>query len=91
MRIIEIYTKSWCPYCTLAKQLLDSRALDYHELDVTSDSAAEDEMIERSGRHTVPQAFVGDRHLGGYDDLARLDASGELEAIAQAARDVLVS
>ena len=90
MRIIEIYTNSRCPDATLAKQLLDSRGLDYHELDVTTDSAAEDEMIERAGRHTVPQAFIGDRHLGGYDNLVRLDLSGELEVMAKAARDALV-
>ena len=47
-------------------------------------------MIERAGRHTVPQAFIGDRHLGGYDDLVRLDLSGELEVLAKAARDALV-
>ena len=91
MRLIEIYTKSWCAYCARGKQLLDARGLQYHEIDVTADTEALQEMVERSGRISVPQAFIGDRHLGGYDDLVRLDAVGELEALARSQSESLAA
>ena len=78
MHPIEIYTKSWCPYCALAKDLLERRALAYHEVDVTEDLVREAQMHRRSGRTSVPQIFVNGKHLGGYDDLAALDATGGL-------------
>ena len=79
MKRIEIYTKSWCPFSVRAKALLDAKGLDYHEIDVTEDSAREREMIHRSGRHTVPQVFIDGEPVGGSDDLARLEASGALD------------
>jgi len=79
--IIEVYSKEWCPYCLKAKSLLDSRGLDYTVLDVTSDRELEDEMIEKSHRRTVPQIFINNNSIGGYDDLSRLNATGELDRI----------
>ena len=58
MNKIEIYSKDWCPFCSKAKSLLQSKQLDYAEVDITSDLAREHEMIERSGRRTVPQIFI---------------------------------
>ncbi len=58
MNKIEIYSKDWCPFCSKAKSLLQSKQLDYAEVDITSDLAREQEMIERSGRRTVPQIFI---------------------------------
>ena len=77
--MIEIYSKEWCPYCFKAKALLKSKALDYTVLDITSDKKLEDEMIERSHRRTVPQIFIDGESIGGYDDLSRLNATGELD------------
>lgn len=79
MADIEIYTKEWCPYCAKAKALLKSKGLSYRELDVTSDEQRQQEMVARSGRRTVPQIFLDGQPLGGYDDLANLNATGELD------------
>ena len=79
MNRIEIYSKSWCPYCAKAKALLKSKDLEYTEIDVTDDSVREAEMIERSGRRSVPQIFIDGESIGGYDDLAASNASGELD------------
>ncbi|MEA3413015.1 MAG: glutaredoxin 3 [Pseudomonadota bacterium] len=81
MAKIELYSKQWCPYCSMAKALLRSKDLDYEEIDITSDGAGEQVMIERSRRRTVPQIFIDERSVGGYDDLARLNATGELDRI----------
>jgi alkyl hydroperoxide reductase subunit F len=79
MNKIEIYSKDWCPYCAKAKSLLQSRKIDYSEIDITADRAQEQEMIERSNRRTVPQIFIDGESIGGYDDLASVNASGELD------------
>ena len=76
---ILIYTKQWCPFCAKTKALLRAKGVDWDETDVTFDEALQLEMIERSGRRSVPQIFLGGDHVGGYDDLARLSASGELD------------
>jgi glutaredoxin 3 len=80
MNRIEIYTKSWCPYSIRARRLLQSKAVEFDEIDVTSDFEGEAEMIARAeGRTSVPQIFIDGQHVGGYDDLAALDARGELD------------
>jgi GrxC family glutaredoxin len=79
MADIEIYTKEWCPYCTRAKALLNAKGLSFREVDVTADRAAEQEMIARSGQRTVPQIFIEGKSVGGYDALATLNMSGELD------------
>lgn len=71
MNNITIYTTDYCPYCHVAKALLRSRGLNYTEIDVSRDLDKRDEMIERSGRRTVPQVFFDDKHIGGNDDLQR--------------------
>jgi thioredoxin reductase (NADPH) len=81
MPTIEMYTKTWCPYCDRAKSLLTSKGQEWSEIDVENDSAHADEMIERSGRRTVPQIFIGDRHVGGFDELQALEDAGELDAL----------
>jgi glutaredoxin 3 len=77
----EIYFKTWCPYSRRALALLDAKGIDYTAIDVTNDTARELEMRERAGRTSVPQVFVDDRHLGGFDDIHALDRAGELDAI----------
>src|SRR5215510_278476 len=79
MANIEIYTKDWCPYCAKAKALLTSKDLSYREINVTSDEALQQEMVTRSGRRTVPQIFLDGESIGGYDDLANFNATGELD------------
>lgn len=91
MAKIEIYSKEWCPYCTKAKALLRSKNLEYEEIDVTSDAARELEMVERSKRRTVPQIFIDDRSVGGYDDMAQLNATGELDRILNIESPIEVS
>ncbi len=81
MAKIEVYSKEWCPYCTKAKALLRSKKLDYDEIDITSDAEGEQEMITRSRRRTVPQIFIDEKSVGGYDDLAQLNATGELDRL----------
>jgi thioredoxin reductase (NADPH) len=80
---IVMYTKPVCPYCTMAKQLLRQKQQEWLEIDVEGDPARQKEMIERSGRRTVPQIFVDDRHVGGFDELAALEDAGELDALLE--------
>ena len=81
MASILLYTKPTCPYCDQAKALLRSKGQTWTEIDIEADPARREEMIERSRRKTVPQIFIGDRHVGGYDDLAALEAAGELDPL----------
>lgn len=82
MAKIEIYTKAFCPYCTRAKALLDSKGVGYDEVDISMGGAQRQEMIQRAnGRTTVPQIFIDDRHVGGSDDLAALDRKGGLDPL----------
>lgn len=78
---LEIFSKDWCPYCAKAKALLRSEQISYQEVDITHDQAREREMVERSGRRTVPQLFLDGRPLGGYDDLAKLHGEGLLKSM----------
>lgn len=76
----EIYTKSRCPYSIRARDLLQSKAVEFDEIDVTTDVAREAEMIVRAdGRGSVPQIFIDGEYVGGYDDLAALELRGELD------------
>ncbi len=81
MAKVEIYTKSWCAYCALAKDHLDRKDVSYEEIDVTTDSIRELEMVKRSERHTVPQIFIDGYHLGGNDDLLAAESSGHLDRL----------
>ena len=78
---ITLYVTGWCPYCQRAKALLDSKQLAFNEIDVDEDPKLRQEMTARSGRRTVPQIFIGERHVGGCDDLVALDARGELDQL----------
>ncbi|TAK55842.1 MAG: glutaredoxin 3 [Gammaproteobacteria bacterium] len=78
---VTIYTRSWCPYCQRALALLQRRGIGYRELSLDDGPAVREEMIARSGRRTVPQVFIGDHHVGGSDDLAAIERSGELDRL----------
>ncbi|MFC6671171.1 glutaredoxin 3 [Marinobacterium aestuariivivens] len=79
MSDILIYTTTWCPYCVRAKMLLDHKALEYREINLDQEPAKRLEMMERSGRRTVPQIFIGDTHVGGCDELYALERQGDLD------------
>ena len=82
MRDVVIYTKSWCGYCTRAKELLARKGVPFTEVEISNDDVLRDEMVARAGgRRTVPQIFVGDTHVGGCDDLYALEAEGRLDAL----------
>ena len=78
---VVMYSTGWCPYCERARRLLNSKGAQVSEIDVESAPEKRAEMHTRSGRRTVPQIFIGDRHVGGSDDLAELEAAGELDAL----------
>lgn len=85
MSHVEIYTKAFCPYCSRATALLQARGVVYDEYDITMGGPKRAEMIARAdGRTTVPQVFIGDVHIGGSDDLAEAEHSGELERLLKA-------
>jgi len=81
MAAVTIYTTLVCPYCVQAKRLLDRKGVAYDEIDVTSDPTRRQEMIQASGRRTVPQIFIGEQHVGGYDDMAALERRGQLDPL----------
>lgn len=75
---VTIYTTKICPYCTRAKMLLKKKGVAFEELQIEGSRELMREMLQRSKRKTVPQIFIDDLHVGGYDDLAELDAYGKL-------------
>lgn len=82
MQAVEIYTSPLCGYCHAAKRLLSQKGVSFAEIDVLSQPERRQEMMDRaSGRHTVPQIFVGETHVGGYDDLSALDRAGKLDPL----------
>jgi glutaredoxin 3 len=82
---VTLYTSGWCPYCRRARDLLAQKKVDFSEINVEDDLKFREEMIARSNRRTVPQIFIGDKHVGGCEDLFELDDSGELDRLLQGA------
>ncbi len=78
---IEIYTKSYCPYCKRAKALLNAKGLKYKEIEVSMSPALAQEAKKRSGRNTVPQIFIDKQHIGGSDDLEEAAVNGSLDLL----------
>ena len=78
MKNIEIYSTDNCNWCVRAKTLLENKGLDYEERDISSDRARALEMVERSGRRTVPQIFIEGESIGGVDELSALNREGNL-------------
>lgn len=79
---ITMYATGVCPYCLMAERLLRAKGVaDIEKVRVDLEPARREEMMQRTGRRTVPQIYVGDRHVGGYDDLAALDRAGGLEPL----------
>ena len=79
---IDIYTKMMCPFCTRAKALLNAKGVAFEEYDITMGGPRRAEMLDRAGgRSTVPQIFIGGKHVGGSDELAALERAGRLDAL----------
>ena len=78
---VVIYSTAICPYCVRAKALLQRKGVEYEEKMIEGDREAMREMLERSKRKTVPQIFIDDFHVGGYDDMAAMDAMGDLDPL----------
>jgi glutaredoxin 3 len=76
-----MYISGWCPYCQRAGALMSKKGLTFEEINVDDDVKLREEMVARSGRSTVPQIFIGERHVGGCDELFCLDGSGELDRL----------
>lgn len=83
MAEITVYASAFCPYCMWAKRLLNKKSLEFTEIRVDQDPEQYPIMIQRAGRDSVPQIFIGDHHVGGYDDLAALERSGELDPLIE--------
>ncbi len=82
MAKIEIYTKTTCPYCTMAKRLLENKGQKWEEINLDQAPERMEEMLERSGgRRSVPEIFIDGQLVGGYDDLAALEGEGKLDAL----------
>jgi len=78
---VMVYTKDNCPYCHMAKELLSQRHIAYEEIRIDLDDSKKEEMMRLSNRRTVPQIFINDQSIGGYDDLAALAKSGKLDGL----------
>jgi len=80
---VVMYSTGWCPYCDRARELLTKKGVEFKEIDVDEDGKLREEMSARSGRRTVPQIFIGTKHIGGCEDLFALDANGELDRLIE--------
>jgi glutaredoxin 3 len=83
---VQVYSSRYCGWCTRALALLESKGIQPEVLVVDSDRELRGEMEQRSGRRTVPQIFIGDRHIGGFDDLRALETAGELDVLLRDAQ-----
>jgi glutaredoxin 3 len=83
--VVTMYVTDWCPYCSRAKNLLTEKSVTFSEINVDDEPKSREAMIARSGRRTVPQIFIGEKHVGGCDDLLALEHSGELDRLIQGA------
>ena len=79
--LITIYSTAICPYCVAAKNFLKSKGLGWNEIRIDADQAARETMLARAKRTSVPQIFIGDTHVGGYDDMMALHRAGKLEPL----------
>lgn len=84
MKLVTIYSTAVCPYCIRAKQFLQSKGVtEFNEIRIDLDPQARTAMMERTGRRTVPQIYIGEHHVGGHDDLVALDQEGGLMPLLQ--------
>jgi len=84
MSNVTIYTKPYCPFCIRAVDLLEKKGVEFTEIEAAFDPDRRQEMIQRSGRATFPQIFIGERHIGGCDDMMALERAGQLDTLLAA-------
>jgi len=84
MPIVQMYATAFCPYCVRARRLLKQKGIEFEEIRVDKDAEQMRTMIQRSQRTSVPQIFIDERHIGGYDDMAALDRAGKLDPLLAA-------
>ncbi len=85
MSAVRMYSTATCPFCVMAERLLRSKGIeDIEKLRVDLDPQLREEMMSKTGRRTVPQIYIGEKHIGGYDELAALDRAGGLESLLAA-------
>ncbi|NKB37464.1 MAG: glutaredoxin 3 [Gammaproteobacteria bacterium] len=81
MKKVEIYTRSWCAYCRMAKAMLNQETISFEEIEISDDPELEEQMIKRSGRTSVPQIFIDDNAIGGFTDLVALSEKVDLREL----------
>jgi glutaredoxin 3 len=81
MAKVVVYTTHYCPYCTRAKRLLAAKGVAFEEIDVSDADDLREDLVRRTGRYTVPQIFINDASVGGYEELQGLEDSGELDGL----------
>ena len=86
---ILMYTSKICPYCIMAKRLLDRKGVKYTEINVDTNAGAREEMMRKSKRRTVPQIFIGDFHVGGFDELYALEQQQKLDGMLAGGENTL--
>jgi glutaredoxin 3 len=82
---VKMYSTRFCPYCMRARSLLESKGVVYEDIGIDANPQMRQEMMKRSGRHTVPQIWVGEQHIGGFDDMYLLERQGDLDELINAA------
>ena len=83
MKRVQMYSTGMCPFCVMAKRLLSQKGVAIDEIRVDEDHSRREEMTRITGRRTVPQIFVGETHVGGYDDLSAMNRAGKLDPLLQ--------
>lgn len=90
MKEVVLYGTRFCPYCIAARRFLKNKGIAYQNIPVDGDRELREDIFRRSGQHTVPQIWIGERHIGGFTDMQALERSGELDELLAAARNTLV-
>lgn len=83
MQPVTIYTTPYCGFCHAAKRLLNKKGVDFNEIDVNRNPELRQEMMHKAGRHTVPQIWIGEVHVGGFDEMNDLERNGKLDPLLQ--------
>lgn len=82
---VKMYSTRFCPYCMRARSLLDSKGVVYEDIGIDANPQMRQQMMKLSGQHTVPQIWIGNRHIGGFDDMYLLERQGDLDELLKAA------
>ena len=81
MKEVTVYSADWCPYCTRAKKLLETKGVSYKEINVDKSPGLREKITKQTGRRTIPQIFIGEHFVGGFSELSALETSGELDGL----------